>query len=78
MGTWTALTNQPTFNASTMLLLTDGTVMCQAEGAASWWRLTPDRPATCTARGQHWPHAQLPGVLRLGGAARRKGGGGRR
>ena len=33
MGTWTALTNQPTFNASTMLLLTDGTVMCQAEGA---------------------------------------------
>ena len=42
MGTWTALTNQPTFNASTMLLLTDGTVMCQAEGAASWWRLTPD------------------------------------
>jgi hypothetical protein len=41
MGTWTALSNQPTFNASTMLLLTDGTVMCQAEGAASWWRLTP-------------------------------------
>ncbi|MGH3616933.1 MAG: Kelch repeat-containing protein [Pseudonocardiaceae bacterium] len=42
MGTWTALTNQPTFNASTMLLLTDGTVMCQAKGAVSWWRMTPD------------------------------------
>jgi hypothetical protein len=37
MGTWTALTNQPTFKASTMLLLTDGTVMCQAENAISWW-----------------------------------------
>ena len=42
MGTWTALTNQPTFGASTMLLLTDGTVMCQAEGAKSWWQLAPD------------------------------------
>jgi hypothetical protein len=42
MGSWVALTNQPTFGASTMLLLTDGTVMCQAENAKSWWRLTPD------------------------------------
>ena len=42
MGAWTALTNQPAFNASTMLLLTDGTVICQAEGAKSWSRLTPD------------------------------------
>jgi len=42
MGTWAALTNQPTFNASTVLLLTDGTVMCQAENATSWWRLSPD------------------------------------
>ena len=41
-GTWADLTNQPTFNASTMLLLTDGTVMCQDEGTVSWWRLTPD------------------------------------
>jgi len=29
MGTLTSLTHQPGFNASTMLLLTDGTVMCQ-------------------------------------------------
>src|SRR5438270_4123627 len=42
MGTWAPLTNQPTFRASTMLLLTDGTVMVQAEGARSWSRLTPD------------------------------------
>ena len=42
MGTWAALSRQPAFNASTMLLLTDGTVMCQDENARSWWRLTPD------------------------------------
>jgi hypothetical protein len=41
-GSWQPLANQPTFNASTMLLLTDGTVMCQESGASPWWRLTPD------------------------------------
>ena len=41
-GSWHPLVNQPTFNASTMLLLTDGTVMCQDAGTASWWKLTPD------------------------------------
>jgi Kelch motif protein len=41
-GTWTALQNQPTFAASTMLLLTDGTVMCQEAGGVRWWKLTPD------------------------------------
>ena len=44
-GTWTPLTNQPPFNVGTMLLLTDGTVMCQdngTNGTANWWRLTPD------------------------------------
>ena len=46
-GTWKALHNQPTFNASTMLLLTDGSVLCQDEGAAAngtnkWYKLTPD------------------------------------
>src|SRR5205807_2412078 len=41
-GTWQPLANQPTFNASTMLLVTDGTVMCQDSGAKNWWRLTPD------------------------------------
>ena len=42
MGSWTPLTIQPSFKASTMLLLTDGTVMCQAEGSKSWWKLSPD------------------------------------
>src|SRR5690242_16652064 len=42
MAKWTALKNQPAFAASTMLLLTDGTVMAQAEGSKSWSRLTPD------------------------------------
>ena len=44
--TWQPLTNQPTFYASTALLLTDGTVMVQAlvsgTGSGIWWRLTPD------------------------------------
>jgi Kelch motif protein len=46
-GTWQPLANQPGFDASTMLLLTDGTVMCHDEGAAAtgtanWWKLVPD------------------------------------
>jgi Kelch motif len=41
-GFWQALTNQPTFNASTALLLTNGTVMCQSSGTKKWWKLTPD------------------------------------
>ena len=41
-GTWQPLANQPNFNASTMLLLTDGRVMCQDAGTANWHMLTPD------------------------------------
>ncbi len=40
-GTWHPLVNQPKFNASTMLLLTDGTVMCQENGGIHWWHLKP-------------------------------------
>ena len=40
--TWTPLTNQPNFGASTALLLTDGTVMVHDVGAQDWWKLTPD------------------------------------
>jgi len=40
--TWTPLVNQPTFNTSTAMLLTDGTVMVQATESGIWWRLTPD------------------------------------
>lgn len=41
-GTWGPLAHQPTFGAGTMLLLTDGTVMCQSSGTNQWWKLTPD------------------------------------
>jgi hypothetical protein len=44
---WHPLAHQPPFNAGAMLLLTDGTVMVQDQGAkntgsSDWWRLTPD------------------------------------
>ena len=42
-GTWQALDSQPSFCASTMLLLTDGSVMCQQENGRQWWKLTPDQ-----------------------------------
>ena len=43
-GTWTLVNNVPAgASPSTCLLLTDGTVMCQAtEGGNGWLRLTPD------------------------------------
>src|ERR1051326_6937453 len=41
-GTWGPLAHQPTFNAGTMLLLTDGTVMCQNSNTVQWFKLTPD------------------------------------
>jgi hypothetical protein len=41
-GHWVKLANNPGFGASTMLLLTDGTVMCQEEGGVRWKKLTPD------------------------------------
>jgi Kelch motif len=41
-GKWQPLTNQPGFNTSTMILLTDGRVMVQEEGTPHWHALTPD------------------------------------
>jgi hypothetical protein len=41
-GKWDSLKNQPAFNTSTMILLTDGRVMVQEEGTAHWHALTPD------------------------------------
>ena len=41
-GTWIKLNNNPGFAAGTMLLLTDGTVMCQESGGVRWSKLTPD------------------------------------
>jgi hypothetical protein len=42
MATWKPLKNQPGFNADTMLLLTDGTVMCHEFNSANWHKLAPD------------------------------------
>jgi hypothetical protein len=42
-GTWQALVNQPPFNTSTMILLTDGRVMVQEEATPHWHALTPDK-----------------------------------
>jgi hypothetical protein len=39
---WQGLKHQPSFNADTMLLLTDGTVMCHALSSPNWHRLAPD------------------------------------
>jgi Kelch motif len=41
-GTWQGLVNQPNFNTSTMILLTDGRVMVQEEAEKHWHALTPD------------------------------------
>jgi hypothetical protein len=41
-GTWQGLIHQPTFNTSTMILLSDGRVMVQEEATAHWHALTPD------------------------------------
>src|ERR1700680_1005815 len=41
-GIWTPSKNTPPFNASTMLLLTDGTVICQGIESTNWWKLVPD------------------------------------
>jgi hypothetical protein len=41
-GKWKGLKHQPSFNADTMLLLTDGTVMCHQLNEPNWYKLTPD------------------------------------
>lgn len=42
-GSWQALANQPPFNTSTMILLTDGRIMVQEENTSHWHALTPDK-----------------------------------
>ena len=41
-GTWKSLKTQPSFTASTMILLTDGRVMVQEFVSTHWHALTPD------------------------------------
>src|ERR1700720_2339665 len=40
-GNWKSFSSANNFNADTMLLLTDGTVLCQEAATAHWWRLQP-------------------------------------
>jgi hypothetical protein len=40
--TWAKMTNQPTFNTDTALLLTDGRVFVHQYNSNLWWTLTPD------------------------------------
>jgi hypothetical protein len=41
-GKWVKLNNDPGINASTMFLLTDGSVLCQQANDSQWKRLRPD------------------------------------
>lgn len=41
-GKWYKVNNNPEINASTMFLLTDGTVLCQQTNDSRWRKLTPD------------------------------------
>ena len=42
MTGWIPLTTQPTFSVDTMLLLTDGSIMCHEYQTANWHKLVPD------------------------------------
>ncbi len=39
---WQKITNQPTFNTDTAVLLTDGSVLVHQYNSNAWWRLIPD------------------------------------
>jgi len=45
VGSWIPLTNQPTFQTDTALLLTDARVMVHEYQTANWWVLTPTKNA---------------------------------
>lgn len=57
-GKWQILLNPPPFDASTMLLLTDGSVMCQQYGSRYWWLLRPS-PAGDYLNGTWSPLASM-------------------
>ncbi len=72
-GIWQGLSNQPSFNTSTMLLLTDGRVMVQQEGSSHWNALTPDESGSylngtwsMLADMQIWRRYYASGILRDG------------
>jgi hypothetical protein len=57
--TWQPLTHQPTFQASTALLMTDGTIMVHQYGGLQWWKLTPDNTGSYV-NGTFTQEASLP------------------
>src|SRR5260370_32631588 len=77
-GMWTPLNNQPTFFASTMVLLTDGTILCHdagsgAVGTPNWYKFTPDAMGSYingswspVAAGPNSPQFYASAVLRDG------------
>ncbi len=72
-GTWQPLINQPTFNTSTMILLTDGRIMVQEEATQHWHALTPDNHGSYAhatwstlADMSFWRRYYASGVLRDG------------
>ena len=62
-GTWRPLRRQPAFCASTMLLLTDGRIMCQQKNGRQWWALTPDQFGSFT--GGAWSQLSSMRLARL-------------
>jgi len=60
-GTWQSLQSgsQPTFNVDTMLLLTDGTLLCHEFLSPKWHRLTPD-PTGAYDKGKWSDLASMP------------------
>ncbi len=42
MSSWKPLNHQPPIDVDTMLLLTDGSVMCHSYLAPDWYKLVPD------------------------------------
>jgi hypothetical protein len=58
-GTWRNVTNQPSFTVDTMLLLTDGSVMCHEYSTPNWHRLVPNA-ASDYGNGSWQPVAPMP------------------
>ena len=62
-GTWHPLQNQPAFNASTMILLTDGRVMVQEFLTQHWHALTPDTGGSYANGSWSTLASNCPGVM---------------
>ena len=61
---WEVLTDPPGFGTSTMLLLTDGRVICLEDGTANWSALTPDAHGSYWSRGAKTRRPATPTTAR--------------